>query len=291
MYKIGDLVMPNCGYVDFKVAKVLDVYNKDGMVKIDADGNVIILSKKDIAPYFQVGDTVKVINDYELWPRIKGKIGEVMALEDGYVGVKFKQHMEGHTLSDRCPDGYGWWVSPKNLEKIDKKTPRKAKESLRIIEKGSKIEGRISSTMWSTLGNKIVVSNATVKCHPDDEFNYETALSLLGKRLEETRASLDTFLEITTAKDVVIFIDSEEALQDATCKLIEKGCIFSTGYCDIEVSKTAYIQGAAKRIEEKGNVGIYVKNKIACYLTCDSLGYVDRGVVDYKSLKDFRGEI
>lgn len=291
MYRIGDLVMPNCGYVDFKVAKVLDVYNKDGMVKIDADGNVIILSKKDIAPYFQVGDTVKVINDYELWPRIKGKIGEVMALEDGYVGVKFKQHMEGHTLNDRCPDGYGWWVSPKNLEKIDKKTSRKAKESLKIIEKDRKLEGSINSTMWFTLGDRIAVSGATVKCHPDDEFNYETALSLLGKRLEESRASLDSLLEKTIDKDIVIFIDSEEALQDVTCKLIKKGCMFSTDYCDIGVSRTAYIQGAAKRIEEKGNIGIYVKNKIACYLTCGTLDYVDRGVVDYKSLKDFRGEI
>lgn len=291
MYKIGDLVVPNCGCVDFKVAKVLDVYNKDDMVKIDADGNVIILSKKNIAPYFQVGDTVKAIEDGGLWPSVKDKIGEVVAIENGYIGVKFKQHMGGHTLSNRCSDGYGWWVSPKNLEKIDKKTSRKAKECLRIIEKGSKIEGSIRSTMWSTLGDRIEVSGATVKCHPDDEFNYETALSLLGKRLEESRASLDSLLEKTTVKDIVIFIDSEEALQDVTCKLIKKGCMFSTGYCDIEVSKTAYIQGAAKRIEEKGNVGIYVKNKIACYLTCGSLGYVDRGVVDYKSLKDFRGEI
>lgn len=291
MYRIGDLVVPNCGYVDFKVAKVLDVYNKDGMVKIDADGNVIILSKKDIAPYFQVGDTVKVINDYELWPRIKGKIGEVMALEDGYVGVKFKQHMEGHTLNDRCPDGYGWWVSPKNLEKIDKKTLRKAKEELRIIEKGSTIEGSIISTIWSTLGDRIAISDASVKCHPDDEFNYETALSLLGKRLEETRASLDGLLEKTTVDDIVIFIDSEEVLQDVTCKLIEKGCTFSTAYCNMAIPKTAYIQGAAQRIKEKGNVGIYVKNKIVCYLTCGALSYVERGVVDYKSLKDFRGEM
>lgn len=291
MYRIGDLVIPNCDYVDFKVAKVLDVYNKDGMVKIDADGNVIILNKKDIAPYFQVGDTVKVIEDGGLWPSVKDKIGEVMAIEDGHIGVKFKQRMGGHSLSGRCSDGYGWWVSPSNLEKVDKKTLRKAKESLRVIEKGSTIEGSIRSTMWSTLGDRIVISDATVKCHPDDEFNYETALSLLGKRLEETRASLDSLLEKTIVNGIVIFIDSEEALRDVTRKLMEKGCAFSTTYCDMAIPKTAYILDAAQRIKEKGNVGIYVKNKMACYLTCGSLSYVERGVVDYKSLKDFRGEI
>ncbi len=66
---------------------------------------------------FSVGDRVIAIADFDNNFEIIGIASEVLGYNDnGLVAVKYDDHIEGHTLDERCEDGYGWYTDESCLE-------------------------------------------------------------------------------------------------------------------------------------------------------------------------------
>lgn len=69
---------------------------------------------------FQVGDRVVVTENHD-YAR-KGMTGTVVVVKNvgashKSLGIHFDEKFEGgHSLSGKCPDGYGHWVPPHKLE-------------------------------------------------------------------------------------------------------------------------------------------------------------------------------
>lgn len=86
---------------------------------------------------FKVGDRVRVVEN-EIYPWLEGKAATVVMLPannfHSSVGVRFDLPFpEGHDLDGHCKDGYGWYLSPKILERC---LNNKAEDLLKMFEEG-----------------------------------------------------------------------------------------------------------------------------------------------------------
>ena len=67
---------------------------------------------------FKIGDTVRSVKDCisDNDDITKGMLGTVVHLMSGTVGVQWEMDVGGHACSNNCPDGYGWYVFPEEVE-------------------------------------------------------------------------------------------------------------------------------------------------------------------------------
>lgn len=71
---------------------------------------------------FKVGDRVRCVAPFAGWSQLVGKIGTVVAINSLWgnpIGVAFDAPFTGgHSSRGNCPDGYGRWGKPSQLELV-----------------------------------------------------------------------------------------------------------------------------------------------------------------------------
>lgn len=74
---------------------------------------------------FHIGDVVEYINENSYYSKVtRGMTGTVLCfINNGEanpsIGVGWDEYIDGHDLDGHCEDGYGWYVGPNEILKLD----------------------------------------------------------------------------------------------------------------------------------------------------------------------------
>ncbi len=73
---------------------------------------------------FHIGDVVEYINENSYHSKVnRGMTGVVLCFigseANPSVGVGWDTYIDGHNLDGHCKNGYGWYVGPNEIVKLD----------------------------------------------------------------------------------------------------------------------------------------------------------------------------
>lgn len=133
---------------------------------------------------FKIGDRVKCVCVVDKNTILLNKIGTIIEIDCGLIGVEFDEWIHGHGCTHKGKIGYCWWCSESDLVKVV------CSEKIVITTDGK-------TTTAKMYDGKEVVKTAIAKCSPEDEFDFETGAKIAFDRLfvkpEEKSFDWDAF--------------------------------------------------------------------------------------------------
>lgn len=106
------------------------------------------------------------------------KVGTIKEIDtdDNTVGMVFDDNVGGHTLEGKCKDGYGWWMLPKQLKKVNDTS------KVIIYTQGHTVTAKL-------LREKKCIAQAVAKCSPDDDFDILVGTQIALQRLVDKQGA------------------------------------------------------------------------------------------------------
>lgn len=125
---------------------------------------------------FKYGDRVRCVHD-DMNECVVGKIGTVVEVRTGIVGVEFDECIRGHSMSGRCRQGCGWYLTNKEVELV-----RNHEFKVLITFQGK------NTTAKMLYGERTSIE-ATARCSDKDIFDPLVGAQIALQRLVEQRGS------------------------------------------------------------------------------------------------------
>lgn len=125
---------------------------------------------------FQYGDRVRCVHD-DMNECVVGKIGTIIEVCKNTVGVEFDECIHGHSMSGRCRQGCGWYLTHKEVELVYNQEPK-----VLITFQGK-------NTTAKLLSGKRTIIKATARCSDEDIFDPLVGAQIALQRLAEQRGS------------------------------------------------------------------------------------------------------
>lgn len=133
---------------------------------------------------FKIGDRVKCVCVVDKNTILLNKIGTIIEIDCGLIGVEFDEWIHGHGCNHKGKIGYCWWCEESDLVKVV------CSDKIVITTDGK-------TTTAKMYDGKEVVKTAIAKCSPEDEFDFETGAKIAFDRLfvkpEEKSFDWDAF--------------------------------------------------------------------------------------------------
>lgn len=190
---------------------------------------------------FRVGDKVIGIGQYN-GIEIDGTKGEVIEIEGGKIGVRWKKDIGGHNCGGKCEKGYGWYVNKENLGLLNPVPIKKSKyggielsEEQKEIKKLLSRESPFEDLRESVSGKREIKSylnrilKKRVLCVLGNIYSLGKEKSKLEGTLEELdrayRYSLEKKIKLETIDEYekqLEIISKERAKSNALKKLIQE---------------------------------------------------------------------
>ena len=120
-------------------------------------------------PKFKIGDRVKCVCVVDGNKLVVGKIGTIVEIDCGLVGVEFDEWIHGHGCNHAGKIGYCWWCEESALVNVHN-------EKIVITNDGK-------TTTAKLYDGKKFVKAAKAKCSPEDEFDIMTGTMIAFSRL------------------------------------------------------------------------------------------------------------
>ena len=161
---------------------------------------------------FKIGDRVKCTHVVDKNIIILNKIGTIIEIDCGLIGVEFDEWIHGHGCNHKGKIGYCWWCEESDLVKVV------CSDKIVITTDGK-------TTTAKMYDGKEVVKTAIAKCSPEDEFDFETGAKIAFDRLfvkpEKKSFDWDAF------KNDEFFVQVTADNFESFVKAAEKhGCLF-----------------------------------------------------------------
>lgn len=125
---------------------------------------------------FKYGDRVRCVHD-DMNECVVGKIGTVVEVRTGTVGVAFDECIRGHSMSGRCRQGCGWYLANKDVELV-------RNHEFKVL-----ITFQDKNTTAKMLSGKRTIIEATARCSDKDVFDPLVGAQIALQRLAEQRGS------------------------------------------------------------------------------------------------------
>lgn len=119
---------------------------------------------------FKIGDRVKCVCVVDKNIILLNKIGTIIEIDCGLIGVEFDEWIHGHGCNHKGKIGYCWWCEESDLVKVV------CSDKIVITTDGK-------TTTAKMYDGKEVVKTAIAKCSPEDEFDFERGALIAFSRL------------------------------------------------------------------------------------------------------------
>lgn len=163
---------------------------------------------------FKIGDSVKCVCVVDANKLVVGKIGTIIDIDCGLIGVEFDEWVHGHGCHHKGKIGYCWWCEELDLVKVV------CSEKIVITNDGK-------TTTAKMYDGKEVVKTAIAKCSPEDEFDIMTGTMIAFSRLFDADIRFVEPFDWDAFKNDEVFVQVTKDNFDEFIEEAEKhGCLF-----------------------------------------------------------------
>ena len=172
---------------------------------------------------FKIGDRVKCVCAVDANKLVVGKIGTIVEIDCGLIGVEFDEWINGHGCTHKGKIGYCWWCEELDLVKACDESTSKSNQKIVITNDGK-------TTTAKLYDGKKFVKAAKAMCSPEDEFDIVTGAMIAFSRLFDADINFvdenDSF-DWNAFKNDEVFVQVTKDNFDEFIEEAEKhGCFF-----------------------------------------------------------------